>query len=198
MLKGIEWTLPPFSPNLNYLPARFSSNEDVDYPNLMFHFLPVAIRYDDTLPSSRHGYQVHVGLMYTDARGSVKIKLTDPAVDSLSVLVGAIWVFFRFPCRLHALTTLNGAFTAIRIRATSYLATVLNHPHKQRHKILAMLIRAKSNKRRNDLTYAVDEKIDEFARLVAAILRRLDKEREAYRSTQKSKQQEEDRNAASH
>jgi len=67
-----------------------SSNEDVDYPNLMFHFLPVAIRYDDTLPSSRHGYQVHVGLMYTDARGSVKIKLTDPAVDSLSVLVGAI------------------------------------------------------------------------------------------------------------
>jgi len=61
-----------------------------------------------------------------------------------------------------------------------------------------MLIRAKSNKRRNDLTYAVDEKIDEFARLVAAILRRLDKEREAYRSTQKSKQQEEDRNAASH
>lgn len=48
------------------------------------------------------------------------------------------------------------------------------------------------------MTYAVDEKIDEFARLVAAILRRLDKEREAYRSTQKSKQQEEDRNAASH
>jgi hypothetical protein len=48
------------------------------------------------------------------------------------------------------------------------------------------------------LTYAVDERIDEFARLVAAILRRLDKEREAHRGTQKSKQQEEDRNAASH
>ena len=48
------------------------------------------------------------------------------------------------------------------------------------------------------MTYAVDEKIDEFARLVAAILRRLDKEREAHRGTQKSKQQEEGRNAASH
>ena len=48
------------------------------------------------------------------------------------------------------------------------------------------------------MTYAVDEKIDEFARLVAAILRRLDKEGENDRCTQKSKQQEEDRNAASH
>jgi choline dehydrogenase len=44
----------------------------------MFHFLPVAIRYDGTLPSSGHGYQLHVGPMYSDARGSVKIKSVDP------------------------------------------------------------------------------------------------------------------------
>jgi len=56
------------------------SNEDVDYPNLMFHFLPVAIRYDGTSPSGGHGYQVHIGPMYSDARGSVKIKSTDPTV----------------------------------------------------------------------------------------------------------------------
>ncbi len=37
------------------------SNEDVDYPNLMFHFLPVAIRYDGSSPTEGHGYQVHVG-----------------------------------------------------------------------------------------------------------------------------------------
>ena len=54
------------------------SNDDVDYPNLMFHFLPVAIRYDGTAPTEGHGYQVHVGPMYSDARGSVKIKSTDP------------------------------------------------------------------------------------------------------------------------
>ena len=53
------------------------SNEDVAYPNLMFHFLPVAIRYDGTAPQG-HGYQVHVGPMYSDARGSVKITSTDP------------------------------------------------------------------------------------------------------------------------
>jgi choline dehydrogenase len=54
------------------------SNEDVDYPNLMFHFLPIAIRYDGTAPIEGHGYQVHIGPMYSDARGSVKLKSTDP------------------------------------------------------------------------------------------------------------------------
>ena len=56
------------------------SNEDVAYPNLMFHFLPVAVRYDGSSPAGDHGYQVHIGPMYSDARGSVKITSTDPAV----------------------------------------------------------------------------------------------------------------------
>jgi choline dehydrogenase len=54
------------------------SNEDVDYPNLMFHFLPIAIRYDGSSPIKGHGYQVHIGPMYSDARGSVKIISADP------------------------------------------------------------------------------------------------------------------------
>jgi choline dehydrogenase len=54
------------------------SNEDVDYPNLMFHFLPVAIRYDGTVAAEGHGYQVHIGPMYADTRGHVKIRSTDP------------------------------------------------------------------------------------------------------------------------
>ena len=53
-------------------------NDDVAYPNLMFHFLPLAIRYDGTVPTGGHGYQVHVGPMYSDARGSVKITSLDP------------------------------------------------------------------------------------------------------------------------
>ncbi|MEO5919046.1 MAG: choline dehydrogenase [Candidatus Limnocylindrales bacterium] len=56
------------------------SNDDVTYPNLMFHFLPLAIRYDGTAPSGGHGYQIHVGPMYSDARGSVKITSADPTV----------------------------------------------------------------------------------------------------------------------
>ena len=54
------------------------SNDEVDYPNLMFHFLPMAIRYDGTSPSEGLGYQVHVGPMYSDARGSVQIRSSDP------------------------------------------------------------------------------------------------------------------------
>jgi choline dehydrogenase len=56
------------------------SNDDVAYPNLMFHFLPIAIRYDGSAPAGGHGYQVHIGPMYSDARGSVKITSTNPAV----------------------------------------------------------------------------------------------------------------------
>jgi choline dehydrogenase len=56
------------------------SNDDVAYPNLMFHFLPLSIRYDGTGPKGGHGYQVHVGPMYSDARGSVRITSTDPTV----------------------------------------------------------------------------------------------------------------------
>jgi choline dehydrogenase len=54
------------------------SNDDVDWPNLMFHFLPIAVRYDGTAPTEGHGYQVHIGPMYADTRGWVKIASTDP------------------------------------------------------------------------------------------------------------------------
>ncbi|NCN10312.1 MAG: choline dehydrogenase [Leptospira sp.] len=60
------------------------SNESVKYPNLMFHFLPLAIRYDGSSPSEQkgngHGYQVHVGPMYADTIGHVHIKSKDPRV----------------------------------------------------------------------------------------------------------------------
>ena len=56
------------------------SNDDVAYPNLMFHFLPIAVRYDGSPPAGGHGYQVHVGPMYSDARGSVRITSPDARV----------------------------------------------------------------------------------------------------------------------
>jgi choline dehydrogenase len=56
------------------------SNNVVDYPNLMFHFLPVAIRYDGSAPTEGHGYQVHIGPMYADTRGHVRIRSRDPKV----------------------------------------------------------------------------------------------------------------------
>jgi choline dehydrogenase len=79
---GLRWLLLRSGPGAtNHFEAGgfVRSNEDVAYPNLMFHFLPVAIRYDGTAPRG-HGYQVHVGPMYSDARGSVKIISRDPRV----------------------------------------------------------------------------------------------------------------------
>ena len=56
------------------------SNDQVEYPNLQYHFLPIAIRYDGSVAQQGHGYQVHVGPMNTDVRGHVKIKSADPTV----------------------------------------------------------------------------------------------------------------------
>jgi len=55
-------------------------NNTFKYPNLMFHFLPIAVRYDGTAPAGGHGYQVHIGPMYSNSRGSVKIKSPDVRV----------------------------------------------------------------------------------------------------------------------
>jgi choline dehydrogenase len=77
---GLEWLLRRSGPGAtNHFEAGgfIRSNDEVAYPNLMFHFLPLAIRYDGSAPQG-HGYQVHVGPMYSDARGSVKIVSRDP------------------------------------------------------------------------------------------------------------------------
>jgi choline dehydrogenase len=79
-LVGLRWLLFKSGPGAtNHFEAGgfIRSNDEVAYPNLMFHFLPIAIRYDGSAPKG-HGYQVHVGPMYSDARGSVKIVSTDP------------------------------------------------------------------------------------------------------------------------
>ncbi len=79
---GLQWLLFRSGPGAtNHFESGgfIRSNDKVAYPNLMFHFLPIAIRYDGSAPQG-HGYQVHVGPMYSDARGSVKLTSTDPRV----------------------------------------------------------------------------------------------------------------------
>ena len=55
------------------------SNEHVDYPNLQYHFLPIAIRYNGSSARKGHGYQVHVGPVRSDARGHVRIRSQNPS-----------------------------------------------------------------------------------------------------------------------
>ena len=54
------------------------SNDTVSYPNVQYHFLPIAIRYNGTSALKGHGYQVHVGPVRSDVRGHVRIRSTDP------------------------------------------------------------------------------------------------------------------------
>ena len=80
---GAEWLLRHTGPGAtNHFEAGgfVRSNDEVAYPNLMFHFLPLAVRYDGSAPASEHGYQVHIGPMNSDVRGSVRIRSTDPRV----------------------------------------------------------------------------------------------------------------------
>ena len=80
---GAQWLFRRSGPGAtNHFEAGgfVRSNDDVAYPNLMFHFLPLAIRYDGTAAPGGHGYQVHVGPMYSDAEGSVRIVSQDPSV----------------------------------------------------------------------------------------------------------------------
>jgi choline dehydrogenase len=82
-LVGARWLLGRTGPGAtnHFEGGGFArSNDDVAYPNLMFHFLPIAIRYDGTQPAGGHGYQVHVGPMYSDSRGTLKVTSPDPAV----------------------------------------------------------------------------------------------------------------------
>jgi choline dehydrogenase len=82
---GLQWLLRKSGPGAtNHFEAGgfVRGNDEVRYPNLMYHFLPIAVRYDGTLPpgGGGHGYQVHVGPMYSDVRGSVKVVSADPRV----------------------------------------------------------------------------------------------------------------------
>ncbi len=79
-LVGLMWLFRKGPGATNHFEAGgfLRSNEDVDWPNLMFHFLPIAIRYDGSSPAGGHGYQLHIGPMYSNSMGSVKIRSTDP------------------------------------------------------------------------------------------------------------------------
>jgi choline dehydrogenase len=80
---GLQWLFRKTGPGAtNHFEAGgfIRGNDEVKYPNLMYHFLPIAVRYDGSLPpgGGGHGYQVHVGPMYSDVRGTVKAVSRDP------------------------------------------------------------------------------------------------------------------------
>ena len=58
--------------------AFLRSKAGVDYPDIQYHFLPVAIRYDGKAAAKSHGFQAHVGPMRSKSRGSVSLRSPNP------------------------------------------------------------------------------------------------------------------------
>ncbi len=56
------------------------SNKGVQYPDIQYHFLPIAVRYDGQVAAEGHGYQAHVGPMRSVSRGQVTLQSNDPNV----------------------------------------------------------------------------------------------------------------------
>ncbi len=78
---GMEWLF--FKSGLggtNHFEAGgfIRSAPDKPYPDIQFHFLPMAVRYDGKGLADRHGYQVHVGPMRSKSRGHVRITSAEP------------------------------------------------------------------------------------------------------------------------
>jgi choline dehydrogenase len=58
--------------------AFVRSKAGVDYPDIQYHFLPAAIRYDGKAAAKSHGFQAHVGPMRSKSRGSVTLRSPNP------------------------------------------------------------------------------------------------------------------------
>ena len=61
--------------------AFLRSRAGEKYPDIQYHFLPVAIRYDGKSPAKTHGFQAHVGPMRSKSRGHVRLTSNDPAAE---------------------------------------------------------------------------------------------------------------------
>lgn len=59
--------------------AFVRSKAGVEYPDIQYHFLPIAVRYDGQAAAEGHGFQAHVGPMRSPSRGSVTLSSSDPA-----------------------------------------------------------------------------------------------------------------------
>ncbi|MDB5666087.1 choline dehydrogenase [Cypionkella sp.] len=84
--------------------AFIRSKAGVDYPDIEYHFLPIAVRYDGKAAAGGHGFQVHVGPMRSKSRGAVTLQSGDPK-DAPKILFNYMsdpgdWEDFRACVRL--------------------------------------------------------------------------------------------------
>ena len=80
-LIGAQWLLTRrgLGASNNFESCGFiRSRAGVAYPDIQFHFLPMAVRYDGRAAAEGHGFQAHVGPMRSPSRGAVTLASADP------------------------------------------------------------------------------------------------------------------------
>ena len=79
---GAQWlfTRTGVGATNNFESAAFvRSGPGIEYPDIQYHFLPLAVRYDGRAAAEGHGFQAHVGPMRSSSRGDVTLRSADPA-----------------------------------------------------------------------------------------------------------------------
>ncbi|MEM9267848.1 MAG: GMC oxidoreductase, partial [Pseudomonadota bacterium] len=80
---GLEWLLTKkgLGASNQFESAAFiRSRAGITYPDIQYHFLPIAVRYDGQAAAEGHGFQAHVGPMRSASRGSVTLASGEPNV----------------------------------------------------------------------------------------------------------------------
>jgi choline dehydrogenase len=120
-LAGAEWVF--FKTGLGasnqFESAAFvRSRAGIPYPDIQFHFLPFAVRYDGTAAAEGHGFQAHVGPMLSPSRGEITLKSAEPK-EPARILFRYMsneqdWIDFRRCIRLTREIFAQAAFDPYR------------------------------------------------------------------------------------
>ncbi len=118
---GARWLFTRTGPGAtnNFESAAFiRSAAGVQYPDIQYHFLPLAVRYDGKVAAEGHGFQAHVGPMRSASRGDVTLRSADPA-EAPRIRFNYMahpqdWEEFRTCIRLTREVFAQDAFAAFR------------------------------------------------------------------------------------
>ncbi|MEQ6918417.1 choline dehydrogenase [Halomonas aquatica] len=123
---GAEWLLlgKGIGASNQFEAAGFiRSSDEEEWPNLQYHFLPIAISYNGKSAVEAHGFQAHVGSMRSESRGRIRLTSRDPKAAP-SILFNYMstekdWQEFRDAIRLTREIIAQPAFDAYRGREVS-------------------------------------------------------------------------------
>ncbi len=88
------------------------------YPDIQFHFIPIAVRYDGQAAAEGHGYQAHVGPMRSPSRGQITLRSKDvweaPKIEFNYMSMEEDWIDFRACVRAARKVFAQDAFAPYR------------------------------------------------------------------------------------